>query len=138
MKNTDLELSIMSCLLLKPELMNQVIVKDEHFKRHVKLWKFMNAFYSKFKTYDTALMYSVCKNKWKIINYIEELLNYEPTPSNFMKYQEALIEECKQSENERRTADKVYNLANELFVGKINLEEFKETFEKIYERKEEL
>ena len=138
MKNTDLELSIMSCLLLKPELMNQVIVKDEHFKRHVKLWKVMNAFYSKFKTYDTALMYSVCKDKWKIINYIEELLNYEPTPSNFMKYQEALIEECKQSENERRIADKVYNLANELFVGKINLEEFKETFEKIYERKEEL
>lgn len=138
MKNNDLELSIMSCLLLKPELMNQVIVKDEHFKRHVKLWKFMNAFYDKFKTYDTALMYSVCKNKWKIINYIEELLNYEPTPSNFMKYQEALIEECKQSENERRIADKVYNLANELFVGKINLEEFKETFEKIYERKEEL
>ena len=59
----DIELSIMSCLLLKPELMKDVIVKEEHFKKHLKLWKFLNAVYKKFGTFDTNLLYSICKDK---------------------------------------------------------------------------
>ena len=66
-KYNDLELSILSCLLQKPSLMNEVILEDKHFIKHQKIWLFMKAFYNRYKTFDIQLMYSICKDKWQIV-----------------------------------------------------------------------
>ncbi|MBR1653658.1 MAG: hypothetical protein IJ690_02010 [Clostridia bacterium] len=134
----DLELSIMSCLLCKPKLMENIIVEEKHFKKHKGLWKFMNAFYDKFKTFDISLMYSVCKDKYHIVNYIELLIDYEPAPSNFMKYQERLIEIYEESEKEVWIINKIYDLSNLLMIRKINLKEFEEKLKNIYEKAEKI
>ena len=91
-KIDDLEFSILSCLLIKPELMEKVILEDKHFKRTQRMWQFMKSFYKKFKTFDINLMYSICKDKWQIVEYMSLLLEFEPTASSFDKYQKQLIE----------------------------------------------
>ena len=44
-KYNDLELSILSCLLQRPELMKNVILEDKHFKKHLNIWIFMKSVY---------------------------------------------------------------------------------------------
>ena len=40
-KTNDLEKSILSCLLIKPELMEQLILEDKHFIKNQRMWQFM-------------------------------------------------------------------------------------------------
>ena len=89
--NNDLELSILSCLLQKPELMEEVILEDKHFKNNYKLWKFMQSFYKKFHNFDVTLMCSVVDKRYKLIDYIKVLIDLEPNPNLFKEYQEQLL-----------------------------------------------
>lgn len=127
----DLELNIMSCLLLKPELMKDIILEDKHFTKHQRLWQFMKAFYKKFETFDVQLMYSVCKDKWHIVNYMEWLVELEPIPNNFYKYQKQLIELFHETEEEKIKIDLIYKYANDLWVRNISLEDFKNKVDEI-------
>lgn len=132
-KTNDLEKSVLSCLLIKPELMEQLILEDKHFVKTQRMWQFMKAFYNKFKTFDIQLMYSVCKDKWQIINYIIMLLDVEITTHNFDKYQRQLIELYGESKKEKWIVDKIYELANNLYVRNIELKDFDHNLKKIYE-----
>lgn len=137
-KTADLEKSILSCLLIKPELMEQLILEDKHFVKNQRMWQFMKAFYNKFKTFDIQLMVSVCKDRWQIMNYIIMLLDYEIVTCNFDKYQKQLIELYEESKKEKWIIDKIYELANNLYVRNINLEEFNIKLKKIYEDANEI
>ena len=130
-KYTDLELNVLSCLLIKPELMEKLRLEDKHFIKQQRLWQFMKSFYSKFKTFDSALMISVCQDKFQIIEYIMWLLELNPTPSNFEKYQERLIEMYEEEQQDKIKIQKIYNLSNELYVRKINLDDFKNELKRI-------
>lgn len=132
-KTNDLEKSILSCLLIKPELMEQLILEDKHFVKNQRMWQFMKAFYNKFKTFDIQLMASVCKDKWQIMNYIIILLDYEIVTCNFDKYQKQLIELYEKSKKEKWIIEKIYELVNNLYVRNIDLQEFELNKEKIYE-----
>lgn len=131
-KIDDLEFAILSCLLLKPELMEKVILEDKYFKRTQRMWQFMKAFYERFKTFDINLMYSVCKDKWQIVEYISLLLDFEPTASAFDKYQKQLIELYEEQEKDKWIIEKVYGLANQLLVRNISTNDFKSEINKIY------
>ena len=132
----DLELSILSCLLIKPELMNELILEDKHFVKHQRLWQFMKAFYKKFQTFDIQLMYSVCRDKWHIVGYMVMLLDKEPTYYNFKKYQNQLIELYEENKKDKIIIDSVYKLANDLYVRNITTSEFKNKIDEIYKEGE--
>ena len=132
-KYNNLEMSILSCILLKPELMEQVIFEDKHIVKRQRLWQFMKAFYDRYKTFDIQLMYSICKDKWQIIENIIQLLDYEPAPSLFEMYQKQLIDLYNEGQDNRIKIDKVYKLANELYVRKITIEEFKKEINEVLE-----
>lgn len=132
-KTNDLEKSVLSCLLIKPKLMEQLILEDKHFIKNQRMWQFMKAFYNKFKTFDIQLMASVCKDKWQIMNYIIMLLDYEVVTCNFDKYQKQLIELYEESKKEKWIVDKIYELANNLYVRNIELKDFDYNLKKIYE-----
>ena len=137
-KIDDLEFAILSCLLLKPELMEKVILEDKYFKRTQRMWQFMKAFYERFKTFDINLMYSVCKDKWQIVEYISMLLDFEPTASAFDKYQKQLIELYEEQEKDKWIIEKVYGLANQLLVRNISTGDFKSEINKIYYNADEI
>lgn len=133
-KIDELEINILSCLLQKPELMEKVILEDKYFVKTKKLWFFMKAFYSKFKNFDISLMYSVVKDKYRFLDYITWLLDVEPCPSNFEKYQQQLIYLYKENEKEKKLIEKIYAISNDLLVRNITTTEFKQKIDNIFEK----
>ena len=134
----NLEKSILSCLLQKPELMNQLILEDKHFIRTQRMWRFMKAFYKMFGTFDINLMYSVCKDKWQIVEYMEMLLELDPFIYNFDKYQKQLLELYEESKKDKYIIEKVYELANSLLVRNISTSDFKNKVNEIYLQADEI
>lgn len=137
-KYNDLELAILSCLLQKPELMNQVKLEDKHFLKHKRVWLFLKSIYKKFGTFDITLMNSVCKNKLQMMDYIIWLLELEPAPSLFDKYQQQLIELYNEEEKDKFFIEKVYKYANDLYVRNMSVQDFRNKVDELYKRKEEI
>lgn len=133
----DLEINILSCLLQKPKLMQQVKLEDKYFIKHNRLWQFMKAFYARYGTFDLILMYNTCKDKYQLIRYIEWLVDVEPIPDHFSKYQDQLIELYNQKKNEKAIVNYIYELANKLLVGSMTLTEFYGKIEEIKEKEVE-
>lgn len=131
-KLADLEICIMSCLLLKPELMKEVNFQDKHITKHKRLWEFMKSFYKKFGNFDIQLMYSVCDNKLNFENYILKVSEIEINQNNFYEYQKRLIAEYEETKKEVFIIQQIYHFANELYVRSINSKQFKEKIEEIY------
>lgn len=127
----DLELNILSCLLQRSELMDQLQLEDKHFKKFYRFWKFMRIYYSKYKNFDLVMMTALAKNKFQIIEFLKEAVEVEPAPSRFQEYQRQLIDLYNQGENETEQIEKIFDLANRLLVRDISLEEFKNKIEKI-------
>lgn len=132
-KYNDLEMTILSCLILKPEFMEKRKFEDKHIVKHKRLWEFMKAFYKKFGNFDPALMFDMCSNNWKLVMYIERLADLELFPSHFEEYQNRLIEAFEESEKEKWIIEKVYELANDLYCRNIEIDDFRHKIDKIYD-----
>ena len=137
-KYKDLEISILSCLLQKPELMNKMILQDDDFKHHKKLWVFLKQVYKKFGCFDINLMYSVVRNKYKYIQYIIELVDVEVIPDRIELYQKQLLELKHESRKENWIIDKAYELANELYLRNIKLKDYRQKLNTIYSNADEI
>lgn len=134
----DLELNVLSCILIKPDLMKQLKVQDKHFRKHQRTWQFIKACYKKFGTLDIQLMYAVCKNKYHLIEYLIQVLDIEPTYHNFDKYQDMLIQQYEESQKDKWIKEQVYILANDLYVGNVKVDEFQGKVKEIYHNAEEI
>ncbi len=137
-KYNDLELSVLSCIILKPELMEQIKFEDKHIIKHNRLWQFMKAFYKKFGNFDLVLMFDMCSNNWKLVMYIERLADLELSANHFEEYQQRLIESYEELKKDKWIINKVYNLASDLYVRNIKVSEFRDKVDKIYEDADKL
>lgn len=136
--NSNLEICIMSCLLLEPDLMKKIRVEDKHFKKHLGMWKFMKSFYNKFGNFDVNLMYSVCKDKWHIVNYIELLLLEDGLPIHFEQYQDRLIEQYEESKKDDYIIDKIYDLNMDLIARNVKVGDYKQKINEIYDKADKI
>lgn len=134
----DLEISILSCLLQRPELMEDTILKDMYFVKHKKIWLFMKAFYKRFKNFDITLMLSISKNKYRMSEYICWLVEQEPAPSLFKQYEKQLIDLYNETKKEKWIIDKTYELANDLYVRNIKVDEYIDKIKQIYDNAEKI
>lgn len=132
-KYNDLEMSVLSCIILKPELMEQIKFEDKHIIKHNCLWQFMKSFYKKFGNFDPVLMFDMCSNNWKLVMYIERLADLELSANHFEEYQQRLIESYEELKKDKWIINKIYNLANDLYVRNIKVSEFQDKVKKIYE-----
>lgn len=137
-KYNDLEVSILSILLQKPELMDKLIIDDKYFIKQKKMWLFMKDFYRIFGNFDLNLMFSVCKNKYHLMSYIEQLILSEPCVSLFEEYQKQLIKEYDELKKDKWIREKVYELANDYYMMDLSLEEFKKEIIKTEQKAEEI
>jgi hypothetical protein len=131
-KYYDLEINILSCVLQKPKLMENIILEDKYFIKHKKLWLFLKAVYQKFGDLDLQIMYSIIKDKYHFMDYIIWLIDVEPTVSKFNKYQQQLIDLFNETKKEKYIREKIYELANNLLVKNVEINEFKNKVNKIY------
>jgi len=138
MNYTDLEISILSCLLQRPELMKDSILEDKYFIKHKKIWLFMKAFYNKFENFDINLMVSISKNKYKLCEYISWLVDQEPAPSLFKQYEKQLIDLYNESKKEKWIIEKVYELSNDLYVRNIKVDEYIDKIKDIYNKADKI
>lgn len=136
LKDYGLEFYILSCLIIYPNYMEKIFLEDKYFQEYQRLWIFMKAFYEKFKTFDIKLMRSVCKDKFHISNYIQMMVDcgplHKPTDDEFKKYQEYLIERYNESKKDVWIIERIYELANRLYVRKIDVKQFNSELEYIY------
>lgn len=137
-KYYNLECCILSCILIKPELINKIIIKDTDFKNFNNLFTFMKSFYSKFKTFDINLMYSVISNKYQFTEYITQLIELDCDINNFELYQQQLIDLINFDEKEQWKIEKIYQLSNDLVVHKINTIEFGKKVNEVYKNANEI
>ena len=138
MNYTDLEISILSCLLQRPELMENTILKDMYFVKNKKIWLFMKAFYKRFKNFDITLMMSISKNKYRMSEYICWLVEQEPAPSLFKQYEKQLIDLYNETKKEKWIIEKAYELANDLYVRNIKIEDYIDKIKEIYNNADEI
>ena len=137
-KYIDLEVSILSCLLQRPQLMENTILEDKYFIKNKKIWSFMKAFYKKFKNFDFTLMMSISKNKNMMVEYICWLVEQEPAPSLFKEYEKQLIDLYNETKKEKWIIEKIYDLSNELYVRNIKVDEFQNKIKEVYENAEKI
>lgn len=138
MNYVDLEISILSCLLQKPELMENTILEDKYFVKHKKIWLFMKVFYKRFKNFDITLMMSISKNKYRMSEYICWLIDQEPAPSLFKQYEKQLIDLYNETKKDKWIIEKIYDLSNELYVRNIKTNEYIEKINDIYKKADEI
>ncbi len=102
-KRLDLEDSIISCILQKNELINELYIDPIVFKdeENFKMINFFKKFYKENKSLDVTLLCSVFKEdskKQKMFDYWNEHYNMIPCVDLFYQYQEQLQEIYKDSE----------------------------------------
>lgn len=137
-KVVDLEEAILSCLLQEPELVNKLIVDEDDFNKYPKQFKFFRNFYDKFGTLDLVLMVNKIRleDRYKLIDVFDKLIDFEPSPSCFRLYQEALLEynkECRKEILENKAKEKIIKKAVELNDKNESLENWFEEIQKIKE-----
>lgn len=137
-KYDDLELSILGCFLQKPELLKKTKLENKHFKKHYKIFMFFKSVYEKFGTLDFNIMYSISKNKYRIIEYIIWISNYYGFPSQYENYEKRLIELYEENKKNKWIIEKIYELSNDLLVGNIEVEDFKNKVDEIYNNANEI
>ena len=123
MKQYDVEENLVSCILQRNELINELYVDTEVFSNSTnkQMINFFKKFYQEFKTLDLVLMVNKLKEdyaKEKLMNYCIDLINLTPAPSLFYEYQEQLISIYK----DRKVKEQI-----QLFEkGKLNTDELVE------------
>lgn len=131
-KYTDLEMSIISCILQEPKLIEKILSKENYFIKHKKLILFLKTIYNKFGCFDINLMCNACKNEYKLMDYIEWLVQLEPVPSHIDLYLNQLEELRTELKKDKWIREKIYSLASELYVKNITIEDFKIKSSRIY------
>lgn len=136
-KIENLEITIISCLLNNPKLMESPKLTDDLFTTQQKLWQFMKAVYKKFGCFDLALMYNNVRNKYNYLGMITQLLDVEPVTSNFDYYVDELIRMKNEDETERNRANAIFSLAHDLIQHNITSKEFKEKVDKMFQEEKD-
>lgn len=127
----DFEESILSCLLQKPELMDELIVDDTNFYKYKKIFKYFKLFYETFNCLDLVLMINKLKSedKYILVEVFDKLKDFEPCPNCFKQYEEGLIQynkEHRKELEEQQRKDEILKLSLKLSHDEITLYDFYE------------
>lgn len=131
-KITDLEKTILSCLLNDSNLMKNEKLTDDLFQENQKTWQFMKAFYKKYGCFDLALMYNIVSNKYNYMGFVIELLDIECVPSSINYYINQLIATRQEEEKETARINTIFGMANDLIARNINTKQFKEKIDDMF------
>lgn len=127
----DMELNVLTCLILDATNMEKLKIEDKYFVNYKRFWKFIKTFYEKYKTLDIALMVSFCQSRKDLVCYLEMVCNNLALQHHFDYYQDRLVEMANESIKDKVIANKVYDLATDLLLKKINPREFDEKYQQL-------
>lgn len=134
----ELELLILSCIWIKPELLDTTKLEEKHFIINKKIFLFFKSFYKKFGFFDNELACRKASDRYKYNEYIKVLANLEPTISHFNKYEDLLLELYDETEKEKWLREKVFALANDLYMKNMTSQQFKKQVDILYTKAGEI
>ena len=122
MKQCDIEQYILSCIIIKPNLINELYVDINCFDNEYHKWLlvFLKKAYDKFKQFDPVVLTNAIKSeeaRSKFISYFMELQELVAVPSSFYEYQQMLVDckkenlikgQIKSFEDKNITSDELY------------------------------
>lgn len=113
---SDIEESLIGCILLKPPLINELYVSENSFlnTQNKKWLLFFKEFYKEHKNLDIRLMAGTLKSEKEqneLVDYYVRLVDTTSSASLFYEYQEALIDKYKNKQLEEEI--KKYTNSNE-------------------------
>ncbi len=134
----DLEETVLSCLIQKPELMNELFVTEKDFYKYPKIFTYIKKFYETFHCLDLVLMTSKTdfKERNKFVDTFSKLFLFGCTPvvSNFKLYQEMLLKYNKQYASKLKKEQirkQILQLAIELQEEKITVKQYFDEIQKL-------
>lgn len=129
----DLEETILACLLIKPELIEELKVEEKHFTKFGYVLTFFKKFYTKHRCLDISLMFSVLKgsSEMKLLDIITYLLDIFALPTHFEEYQRELITNFEKNKKKEWVVTKIYDKASDLYMGNMELDKFYEDLIKL-------
>lgn len=127
-----IELSILSCFWLKPELLNETKLEEKHFKYGKKIFVLFKSFYKKFGNLDIESICHLVNDQYKFMDYMKVITQQEPTVANFKMYEDLLIDLYNEEDHERWLRSAAFSIANDFYTRNINSKEFKEQIDKLY------
>lgn len=134
----ELEIKILCCFWLKPQLLNETILEEKHFKYSKKIFVLFKSFYKKFGNLDIESVCSLVNDPYKFMKYIEVIVDTEPTPKHFKMYESLLIELYNEAVEEKWLREKTFELANDFYLKNITSKEFKERLDSLYTHAKEI
>lgn len=134
----ELELLVLSCIWIKPQLLDTTKLEEKHFINNKKIFIFMKSFYNKFGFFDTELMCRKVDDRYKFRDYFKVIASLEPTPHHFKMYESLLLELYNEAKEEKYLREKTYELAIDLYMKNITSKEFKEKLDNLYTHAKEI
>ena len=92
------EESILSCMVQDPSIIPSLIVTEKDFNEYPKVFKFLTGVYKKFDTLNLVFIINLLKkkaDKQKVMDLLDKLWDFECSTSNFLLFQEMLIQHNK-------------------------------------------
>jgi replicative DNA helicase len=143
MKNYDdtVENSILSCLIVKPKLFEELLLTEKHFIKNKDLFKFLQQVYLKYHNLDMTLLVNEPNCPDNLVSSVSELMDMMIASSNFQSYCEKQLEIYKQYcisyavtklENKEIEVQEFINMINQLNNENVSVE-FSHTEEEIYD-----
>ena len=134
-KICDYEESILSCLLQKPSLMNELIVNENDFYKYRRIFKYFKTFYETFGCLDMVLMVNKIKkgDRHLLVEVYDKLIDFEPNTSCFKEYQKGLLEynhENKEKILKEKITSEILSSTLKLSHNEFTLEEYFEEIKK--------
>jgi hypothetical protein len=83
-------------------------------------------------------MCNACKNEYKLMDYIEWLVQLEPISSHIDLYLKQLEELRTELKKDKWIREKIYSLASELYIKNITIPEFNSKLDEIYKNSEKI
>ena len=125
MKKYDLENSIISCIIQKPKLIEELYVSDEVFINSLNkaMLKFLKKEYEKYKDLDLTIMVNDLaeKRRTMFIDFYTQMALLEPSSSRFYEYQDKLVSNYRDLKIKHQIQDYVDEKINlDSLVDKIN------------------
>lgn len=122
MNQFNIEQYILSCIVIKPSLINELYVDVNCFSDEYHKWLivFLKKAYDKFKQFDPVVLTNAIKSeegKSRFITYFLELQELTAVPSSFYEYQQMLVDckkenlikgQIKSFEKQKITSDELY------------------------------
>lgn len=123
----EIERAILNCLIIQPDLFENIKVNEKHFKKHRRFYTFIKEYYDTFGKFDISLLKSTCKNPGEALDYIAEIIDTTSIVANFDLYQERMLKMYDNFE----TIEEIHKLERKLYTREIDLDEFKNEIKRI-------